>query len=201
MIGLFTTAAVASTGYVLMSSAVERGKTRTRDARARRTIVRSSSKRLRQFSEATGHIGKWYAHMPASALGAGALAWTGHRRAAVALASTSVAAAAASRILDRVHNHRTPPPGKGDPSAQSYPSGHAIETTSVTLVAAWILARERLAPAWIVAPVAVLLSLISGLGRLPLDRHWVSDSAAGYCAGIALGAVGAGAFELAENAA
>ena len=198
VIGLFTTAAVATAGYVLVSSAVERGKTRVDDKRARNKIVRRSSKPLRLFSEATGHVGKWYLHMPASALGAGVLARAGHRQAAATLASTSVIAATASRLLDRLHDHRTPPPGKHDPSAQSYPSGHAIETTSVALVAAWILAREYIAPVAVVAPAAVLVSLISGLGRLALDRHWVTDSAAGYCAGIALGAACAGSFELAR---
>jgi undecaprenyl-diphosphatase len=196
VIGLFTTAAVATAGYVLVSSAVEHGKTRVDDKNARRTIVRRSSKPVRIFSEATGHIGKWYVHMPVAALGAGALAHKGHRQAAAPHVSTSLNAAAASRLLDRVHNHRTPPPGKHDPSAQSYPSGHAIETTSVALVAAWMLAREQIAPAFIVAPLALVASLISGLGRLALDRHWVSDSAAGYCAGVALGAACAGSFEL-----
>jgi undecaprenyl-diphosphatase len=196
VIGLFTTAAVATTGYLLVSSAVERGKSRVDDKKARRTIIRRSSKPLRIFSEATGHIGKWYLHMPVAALGAGALARTGHRQAAATLASTSVSAAAASRLLDHVHNHRTPPPGKHDPSAQSYPSGHAIETTSVAFVASWILAREQVAPGFVVAPLAIVVSLISGLGRLVLDRHWVSDSAAGYCAGIALRAACAGSCEL-----
>jgi undecaprenyl-diphosphatase len=196
VIGLFTTAAVATAGYLLVSSAVARGKTRDDDRRARRKIVRRSSKPLRIFSEATGHIGKWYVHMPVAALGASALARTGHRQAAATLASTSVIAAAASRLLDRIHDHRTPPPGKHDPSAQSYPSGHAIETTSVAFVAAWILASERISPAFVVAPATVVISLISGLGRLVLDRHWVSDAAAGYCAGIALGAACAGTFEL-----
>jgi undecaprenyl-diphosphatase len=146
VIGLFTTAAVATAGYLLVSSAVERGTSRVDDKKARRTIIRRSSKPLRIFSEATGHIGKWYLHMPVATLGAGALARTGHRQAAATLASTSVSAAAASRLLDHVHNHRTPPPGKHDPSAQSYPSGHAIETTSVAFVASWILAREQVAP-------------------------------------------------------
>lgn len=200
VLGLFSTAAAAIGAYVLVSSAVERGKTRRDDAKARRKIVRHSSKRAKRLAETTGHIGKWYTHVPAAAVGATALALTGHGRAAIAVGSISAAAAAASRILDRVHDHRTPPPGKLaiDPDAQSYPSGHALETTSVALASAWILAREQIVPAAIGFPIAALASVISGVGRLALDRHWMTDSAAGYCAGIALASTCAGVYELAK---
>ena len=68
----------------------------------------------------------------------------------------------------------------------------------MSLVVAWILARERLAPRAVVAPAAVAASAISGVGRLILDRHWTTDSIAGYLAGIALGTACAGGYEVAR---
>ncbi|HUQ01930.1 MAG TPA: phosphatase PAP2 family protein [Kofleriaceae bacterium] len=117
------------------------------------------------------------------------------------IAGVAISAAGLGPILDRVHAHRTPPPGKArkEPDAQTFPSGHALETTAVALAAAWIVARERLAPVAVVVPVAAALALVSGLGRLVLDRHWVTDSAAGYLGGLALGALTAGAYEVARD--
>jgi membrane-associated phospholipid phosphatase len=45
-----------------------------------------------------------------------------------------------------------------------------------------------------------LASIAAGAGRLLLDRHWTSDVIGGYCAGIALGATGAGLYELSAPA-
>ncbi|HEU0036849.1 MAG TPA: phosphatase PAP2 family protein [Kofleriaceae bacterium] len=173
-------------------------KTTDEDRRARREAMKLASPRAKRLAEATGHIGKWYTLVPAALAGASVLAWRRRPAAAATVATTALAATAAHRILDRVHHHREPPPGKQriKPHAQSYPSGHAIETTSSMIAASWVLVRERIAPAWAVVPVAVLASTISGLGRLILDRHWSTDSAGGYLAGIALGSAAAGAYEL-----
>ena len=63
------------------------------------------------------------------------------------------------------------------------------------MTASWVLAREAIAPAVVLMPAAVAASLISGLGRLILDRHWPTDSLAGYSAGLALAATCAAAYE------
>ena len=199
-LGLFAVSAIAGAGHVLISLLVKRGKTRDEDIAARRRLREHRSKRAERLAEATGHIGKWYTHVPIALVGAALLARNRRFAASAAIAGASLGAAAASPCLDRIHAHRTPPPTKRkiEPDAQSFPSGHALETTAATFTAAWVLAREGVAPGVAAAPVAVLASLVSGVGRLVLDRHWVTDSVAGYCAGIALGAACAGAYEIAR---
>jgi membrane-associated phospholipid phosphatase len=198
---LFATSAAATAGYLVLSRFVRRGATRDDDVRTRREILKHATPRAKRLAEATGHIGKWYTHVPAAALGAGLLVKERRHAAGATIAGVSLAAAALSRVLDRVHDHRTPPPGKTrlEPDAQSYPSGHSIETTAATIATAWVLARERVAPRAMLAPIAAVASLIAGLGRLVLDRHWFTDTAAGYCAGIALGTACAGAYELSAS--
>lgn len=192
----FGAAAAATLGYAAISVQVARRKTSEEDAKARREILKLSSKRARTLAEATGHIGKWYTTVPLALLGAGLLAKDRRWAAAATVAGAAIGAAVLSPVLDRVMKFRAPPPGKMDPTAQSYPSGHALETTAVSVAAAWVLAREGIVSGWALAPVAVAASAISGLGRLVLDRHWSTDSAAGYCAGLAFGCVCAGAYEV-----
>lgn len=197
---LFAISAAATGAYVLLSDRVRRGKTTWFDAKARGVTRKVSSQRAEKLAEATGHIGKWYAHVPLALAGAGMLV-RGKRPAAGSLvAASSLAAASLSPVLDRVHKKRTPPPGKLriDPLAQCYPSGHALETTAVAITSAYVLAREHLAPSAAVAPIAALASAVSGIGRLLMDRHWTTDAVAGYLAGIALGCACAGAYELAR---
>ncbi len=199
ILGLLATTAAATLGYLAITQLVQTGKTRRKDARARRKALRAATPRAKQIAGVTGHIGKWYMHVPL-ALGGAALLWrSDHREAAATLAGSSLLAAAGSPLLDRIHELRKPPPGKHDPNAQSFPSGHALETTAVSLVVAWILARERIAPRSVMAPAAVAASAVSGLGRLVLDRHWTTDSIAGYLAGIALGSACATGYEVART--
>ena len=155
--------------------------------------------RAKSLAEATGHVGKWYTHVPVSLVGGAIMALRKRYAAGAAIAGSSLLAAGISRTLERVHDHRTPPPGKHDPEAQSYPSNHALETTATALTSSWVLARERVAPGAATAPIAIAISLVSGLGRLVLDKHWSTDSLAGYLAGIALGAACAGGYELATS--
>jgi membrane-associated phospholipid phosphatase len=200
--GWFVAAGAAAIGYLALSRRVRRGQTRSLDANARREVLQRASRPARMVADATGPIGKWYVYVPAAAAGAAALARDRRYPAAVTIAGVAISAAGLGPILDRVHAHRTPPPGKArkQPAAQSFPSGHALETTAVALAAAWIVAREKLAPVGVVAPVAAALALVSGLGRIVLDRHWLTDGAAGYIGGIALGALTAGAYEVARDA-
>ena len=194
-LGLFTTSAAATAGYLAVSFLVESGRTRRKDARARKKTLEHATPRAKRLAETTGHVGKWYMHVPLSVVGGLLLAKRGRYAAATSIAGSSLLAATLSRALERAHDHRTPPPGK-KPTKQSYPSNHAMETTATSLTSSWVLARERVAPSAATAPLAVLASLVSGLGRLVLDRHWSTDSIAGYLAGIALGSACAGGYEL-----
>ena len=196
---LFAVSAAAAAAYVAISARVREPSVRRKDAERRRAVLEHASEGAKRFAEITGHIGKWYVLVPMTLTAAVPLARRRRFAAASTLPLVAVAATTASSVLDHAHDHRTPPPGKGDPSAQSYPSGHALETTAVAIAASWIAAREDLVPPAIMVPIAAIASMISGLGRLVLDRHWATDSAAGYLAGVALGTACAGAYELARD--
>jgi undecaprenyl-diphosphatase len=200
---LLSASALSTLAYLLVSDEVRRKKTRRVD-RTMRSKTPQPSKSADPVGHAaamaTGPLGKWYGHLPA-ALGT---AWNFHRRrrtaAALAVAGTSLGAIVLSRVLDRVMAHHEPPPGRTEPGKQSYPSGHALETTAVSIVSGYALLREGLATPFVTLPLATA-SVASGLGRLALDRHWASDLVGGYCAGIAFGTACAGFYEWRRAAA
>ena len=195
---LFGTAAVAALGFVAITRAVARGQTERLDHTAKRATHRARTSGLVLVAHSTTPVGKWWGHVPATFLTAAQLLKADRRAAALTIAGTSVAAALLPLLLDRISVRRLPPPERGDPNRQSYPSGHALQSSALALTTAYVMHREHLAsPKWL-APLGPL-SLATGLGRLVLDRHWASDVLGGYCAGIALGAGSAGLYELSHG--
>jgi undecaprenyl-diphosphatase len=196
---LFGTAALAAVGFAITSVAVARGKTSAWDRRAKRRVhgarvVGGSALHVAALSATP--LGKWWGHIPPSLITANRLYHRGRATAAVTVAATSVAAALLPKLLDRLLPHRFPPFERHEPSKHSYPSGHALQTSALALANGYVLRREGIGPAWAIGPLS-LGSIVAGLGRLLLDRHWTSDVIGGYFAGIALGATSAGCYELA----
>ena len=202
---LFGTAALATLGFGWLSVAVARGKTSRFDRRAKRGVhgVRiglGHGRVVRAAALGTTPLGKWWAYLPPSLVTARRLERHGRTAGAVTVAGTAFAAALLPLLLDRLIGRRAPPPERRDPSKQSYPSGHALQTSAMALTTSYVLLREGLGPRWSVAPLS-LASLAAGAGKLLLDRHWTSDVIGGYCAGIALGATCAGVYELSSSRA
>jgi undecaprenyl-diphosphatase len=201
---LFGAAAIATAGFVALTRAVASGKTARWDRRAKRAVHAGKSNgsaaagALSMASRATTPFGKWWGQVPAALATAAKLRREHRHAAAVTIAGTSIAAALLPLLLDRVTLRRSPPPERGEPGKQSYPSGHALQTSAMAVATGYVMQREHLAaPAWLV-PLGPL-SLATGLSRLFLDRHWTSDVAAGYFAGVALGAASAGLYELSRS--
>ncbi len=192
---LFGVAAAAAAGFALVSSRVVRGKTSRFDRSAQAAVHEHRSEATQTAAKLSGPLGKWYAHLPAALAVGFRLERAGRSRGAIAVLASSVGAALLSRTLDRVLTRRLPPPERGEPWEQSYPSGHALETSALAVTSGYVLIREELATPWAGGPLS-LASLASGLGRLWLDRHWTSDLLGGYCAGISFGATCAGIYEL-----
>ena len=190
---LLATSAFAALGYGLVSQQVRRQRTRKLDDEAREAILKLGGA-ARVAARASGPLGKWYGHLPAALRTAWKLRQQRRTSAALAVIGTSLGAIVLSRALERAMAQRTPPPGRGDPSVQSYPSGHALETSAVSIVTGYTLVREELASAAIALPLSAS-ALASGFGRFVLDRHWFTDLLGGYCAGIALGSASAAVYE------
>lgn len=194
---LFGTAAAAALAYVALSRAVARGKTERVDRGAKRAVHQARGSGLVAAARTATPLGKWWGHLPATLLTAAKLIKAKRTAAALTIAGTSVTAAALPLLLDRISARRLPPPERPEPK-QSYPSGHALQSSALALTTTYVMRREKLAsPGWL----ATLgpLSLVAGLSRLVLDRHWASDVLGGYCAGIALGAGSSGLYELSRS--
>jgi len=195
---LFGTAAAAALGFVAITRAVAHGKTEQLDHAAKRAAHRSRTSGLVLVARSTTPAGKWWGQVPATLLTAAKLLHARRRAAALTIAGTSVVAALLPVLLDRISVRRLPPPERNDPTKQSYPSGHALQSSALALTTSYVMHREHLdSPKWLASLGP--LSLAAGLSRLLLDRHWASDVLGGYCAGIALGAGSAGLYELSRG--
>jgi undecaprenyl-diphosphatase len=188
--------AASAAGFALLARSVARRETDGVDAAARRKAPRPRGPRVKKLAELTGPLGKPWLLGPASAALA-AYTRPSSRAAATAIGLSSAASTALCRVFDRTLPHRPAPPGKReDRDEPSFPSGHALQTTAVALTTAYVLSREGKANAWIAAPAAAVLPLVSAGGRVTLDRHWASDVAGGLLAGLTVAACCAAAYEM-----
>jgi undecaprenyl-diphosphatase len=199
----FGLAACAAGGFGLLAAAVARGKTSELDERAKRFVHRlrdedARGEALHRAALSTTPLGKWWAYVPASLATARRLLAAGRRSAGLTIGVGAVATAFAPMVFERLVARRLPPPERHEDSKQSFPSGHALQSSAMALTTSYVLAREGEVRSWAAGP-ATLASVAAGAGRLLLDRHWLSDVVGGYLAGIAVGASAAGCYELLES--
>jgi membrane-associated phospholipid phosphatase len=65
----------------------------------------------------------------------------------------------------------------------------------VSLTSAWVLARESRASLPAALATASLVTTASALGRVYLDRHWISDAAGGLLLGTSIAAACVALYE------
>jgi hypothetical protein len=148
-------------------------------------------------------LGKWWAYVPAAAGAAGHLlrargSTPGGRAGAGAVLISAAVAAALGPAFDRWLPQPPAPPGHPSPADPVFPSGHTFGPGTVALTAAYVLAREGLAPAAAALPTALALPLLTAGGKLIEQKHWASDVAGGYLGALALAGAGAAAYERAR---
>jgi membrane-associated phospholipid phosphatase len=82
------------------------------------------------------------------------------------------------------HRPRPPrPPGRRPKSESTFPSGHTTGVTAFAIVAARVLRDERMLTARQAALLGVGLPIVTGLNRVYVREHWLTDVLAGWCLG------------------
>jgi membrane-associated phospholipid phosphatase len=157
--------------------------------------MRHHSKPTKVAVKAAGYSGKSWVHGPAAALLASYVNHRGSLEGSRAINLASTLSTSASKTFDWALKHRAPPPGRHAPREQSFPSGHTLETAALALTIAHVLWREGIADPRVAFPVAALVPLLEGAGRLYLDRHWTTDVIAGLLGGVTIAAVCALGYE------
>ncbi len=185
---LAATALAGAAGFGALATLVSRRRTQGFDRVVREKIGSGHGSASKRTVSALGYSGKSWVHGPAAALLASYIKHRGSLEGSRAINLASTLSTSASKVFDWVLTHRAPPPGRHSPREQSFPSGHTLETAALSLTAAYILWREGIADARVAFPMAALVPLLEGAGRLFLDRHWATDVAAGLLGGITIAA-------------
>jgi membrane-associated phospholipid phosphatase len=145
-------------------------------------------------------LGKWWAFVPAAVAVAGVIVRArgmGPRAVAGAgaVVGAALAAAALAPAFDRWLPQPPAPPGHPSPRDPVFPSGHTFGPGTVALTAAYVLAREELAPAAVALPAAFVVPLLTAGGKLAEQKHWASDVVGGYLGAVTVAATAAAAYE------
>jgi undecaprenyl-diphosphatase len=186
----------AGIGFTMLARRVNARQTSRVDSQTRRRFPKRRRPTTKAIATAIDPLGKWWGQMPIAVLVAAAAWRTRGPRAGVPIAASSAAAASLAWLLERVMKPRKPPPGRHSPTEPAFPSGHSLQTSAMALTAAYVLTREGLGPRAGVIPLAITFPVASGLSKLYLDKHWLTDVLAGYLLGATLAATATGAYEL-----
>ena len=192
---LLSCAVAGTVGFSLLSRAVKAHETAHLDGRVRRRFPKRRRKSTKKAATWIGPLGKEWVHGPIAALVAGGLLLRGRRAAAATVVLSSAASSGLSHLFEATITQRNPPPGRHSPTEPSFPSGHSLETMAVGLTVAYVLTREDVTDGRWAFPLAVSVPLISGIGRVYLDRHWATDVLGGWLAGTCVAATAAAAYE------
>src|SRR5215212_3558753 len=187
--------AAAAIAFSLLAKKNLKPRTILGDLRMRAHLPRYNRK-AKKVAVPFGYLGKEQAVLPIAGLAAANLFSDDRREGALAIMAATLASVGASHLFDRILQQRTPPPGRRAPADPHFPSGHALHSTALLGIAAWVLAREGLAEKKAVGISAGVLALALGFDRLVQDRHWTTDVVAGWLAAIAIAGVAAASYEV-----
>ncbi|HZH18396.1 MAG TPA: phosphatase PAP2 family protein [Archangium sp.] len=182
--------------FAALARVVHRRPDNPVDASTREQVLDNTERPVQEAHKYLRRPGKWYVLVPASMAASALLARARGVAAAVPVALSALLGAAVAEGTEKWLPSRPPPPGRNDPDEPSFPSGHTLQPTAVSLTAAYVLSREGLVPPRVAAPVALAVPLVFGLIQLPGDRHWLSDVAGGWLAGLTIAATCAALYDV-----
>jgi undecaprenyl-diphosphatase len=160
------------------------------DAAVRAGVHSEASPPLTEACEAITWLGTWPV-LPALAIALFLALWQRGRKdlawfPLAALGAASALLEVTKEIVRRIRPH--PWFGLHTPTSWSFPSGHALDSTTCYLVFAAVLItliRSHLLRAIVIA-FAIALPLMIGFTRVYLGVHWPTDVLAGWVAGFCL---------------
>ncbi|NMO13868.1 phosphatase PAP2 family protein [Pyxidicoccus fallax] len=199
---LIPTALATGTGlaFAALARVVHRRPDNPVDEKARDEVLESTNGTVQEAHKYLKRPGKWYVLVPSAVAASALLARVRGWVAGVPVALASVLAAAVAEGSEAWLPSRPPPPRRNDPEEPSFPSGHTLQPTALSLTAAYVLSREGLVRPQVAAPVALAVPLVFGFIQLPGDRHWFTDVAGGWLAGLSVAAACVAVYEaLAER--
>ena len=169
---------------------------RSLERRIRRRAIRGRSIPERLVVHLAGLSGEPALHVPLTILIARALSRRDGWRRAAAVPLASLSGIAAHHAIKLVYRRQRPRgalrAGKREPA---FPSGHTTQSTAVCLTVAYVLVRDGLADARTAAPLATIVPILTGIGRITKDMHWTTDVLGGWALGAALAAMAARDYE------
>ncbi len=187
-------AGLAAVAFVVTARRVFARQTAAADTTVRDVMHQGADTPAGEVADATWPTSKTEVQLPLALLVATAV-WTVRRQGpAGAIAGAAASAALVSRAFEEWMPGRRPPPER-DQSEPSFPSGRALETSSIWFTTAYILAREGLGPPAVMVPVALAYPLAASVSKLARDGHWGSDIVGGWLAGTAIAATCAATYE------
>ncbi|HEX6574675.1 MAG TPA: phosphatase PAP2 family protein [Gemmatimonadaceae bacterium] len=187
--------AAAAMGFGALASRTRKPRTILGDLKLRSRLPRYG-KQTKKAAIQFGYLGKEWAVLPAAgAIGAKLLS-EDRKAGAAAVVAATLAAIGASHLFDVILDQRTPPPGRHAPASPHFPSGHALHSTAVLTIGAWVLSREGMIGKRAAGIGAGVLALALGFDRLIQDRHWTSDVVAGWLAAVSIAGLAASGYEI-----
>ena len=187
-------AAVAGGGVALLAAMVARLGVDEHwpiDQRVRARLASHGRPRLRAALRIVGTSGAVGVYVPATLMAMLLVARRSGQKNRAWPVAGSVAAGAAGALALKHMVKRPRPRTKNGPINErpSFPSGHATRASAAALAIAYVLVRERMTPREIALPLAIAISLGTGVSRAYADAHWTTDVIGGWALGGASAAL------------
>jgi undecaprenyl-diphosphatase len=202
-VALGVVSVAAAAGFAALATAVARRETAPVDEAVRKATATDPDGATHEAAERMKYAGKWYTYIPAAAVASVAvLAARGEDRderarrvGAGAVMLTGTVATALNPAFDHVLPQPPAPPGHPSRNKPVFPSGHAFGPGAISLAAAYVLSRERIARPAIAFPAALAVPAVTAGGRMLVQKHWASDVLGGLLGGVAVAAACLCAYE------